>query len=161
MKRKILQKKNNLEEGFSLMELLVVIAILIILLSISLFNYDKFGKDVELENAVYSMALAIREAQVYGVNKALKDVGGSNVEDYFGGDYGYGVYFNRAGASSGPSNSQKFVLYIDNDSGANANNKIFDSSSDCSGSANDECYSQIFLTKGNYIKEIKLKGGSD
>jgi prepilin-type N-terminal cleavage/methylation domain-containing protein len=144
------RKKNiSKEKGFSLMELLVVIALLIIILSVSLFNYDNFGKDVELENAVYSVALAVREAQVFGVNKALKEV--ETPVSSFGGDYGYGVYFNKQESESSNADYKKFLLYIDDES---TNNKIFGGDA-CSGTG--ECYSQIYLTKGNYISSIKVK----
>ena len=67
------KKKQKLQEGFSLIELLVVLALLVIMMTISLFNYDRFGKETELENSVYSVALAIRETQTVGINKGVRD----------------------------------------------------------------------------------------
>ena len=143
-------RKNN-QSGFSLMELLVVVAILGIIMSTSLFSYDQFGKDVELENSVYSMALAIREAQTYGVNKKARD-GTSNPKD-FGEDYGYGIHFTNVTTGT-TTNSTKFVLFEDIDQGLGVN-EIFDEGSGCvPGLPRQECYSQIFLTKGNYVSKI-------
>ncbi len=128
------------------MELLVVIALLTIILSVSLFNYDNFGKDVELENAVYSVALATREAQVFGVNKRAREHTG-DPKEFFGEDYGYGVFFSKV-ASGSTYDNKKFVIFIDKN-----NNKKFTVGSGCV--SGEECYSQISLEKGNRITNIK------
>ncbi len=138
------------EKAFSLIELLVVVALLTIILSVSIFNYDNFGKDIELENAVYSVALAVREAQVFGINKALKEV--SEPENSFGGEYGYGVFFSKTADSQNTYGPKKFVLFIDED-----NNRKFDQSPCVVG---NECYSQILLNKGNYIYELEYQDTS-
>ena len=138
----------NSQKGFSLMELLIVIAIMLILLSVSLFDYNKFGKEIDLENATYAIALAIRESQVYGINKALKKT--DNPINTFGGDYGYGVFFSKR--ETGPANKSRLVFFVDSSTAPN-NNKIFDGN--CSGGSGDECYSQVSLNKGNHISDIK------
>lgn len=149
-------KKNN-QSGFTLIELLVVIALLIIILSTSLFSYDKFGKDIELENAVYSMALAIREAQTYGVNKKARDNTAGPKE--FGEDYGYGIHITNITTGS-TVNWKTFVLFEDKKGNDGSDpNEVFDEGSGCV--PDEECYSQIFLTKGNYISNIRVKDSGE
>lgn len=138
-------KKNRFQNGFTLIELLVVVALLMIVLSTSLFSYDRFGKDIELENSVYSLALATREAQVYGVNKKARD--GINNPNDFGDEYGYGIYFTTNNEPlAGP---KKFIIFIDKN-----NNKILDD--DCSIEATTECYSIVSIQKGNFISNISF-----
>lgn len=144
----MLKKATKTQEGFSLMELLVVLALMLILLSVSLVNYNRFGKDVELENAAYSLSLAIREAQIYGVNKKARS-GNANPKA-FGEDYGYGIALSTA--TSGVTLNNK-TLVIFEDKGPSYN-QIFDIGNGCI--AGEECYSQILLTKGNYISDIRV-----
>ncbi|MCK5588942.1 MAG: type II secretion system protein [Candidatus Pacebacteria bacterium] len=148
-----LLKNKKKTKGFTLIELLVVVAILIIMTSISMFNYDEFGKFTELENDTYLLALSIREAQVYGVNKKSREA----TEIEFGESYSYGVYFNKTTDVTGVD-STKFILYVDglrNDSTINL--KFSDlGATNCTAVGNDECFSQIEFKKGNKIKELKV-----
>jgi len=148
-------KKNN--SGFTLLELLIVVAIMIIMLSVSLFNYNKFGKNIELENDAYTVALSIREAQVYGVNKASRE----KQEIEFGKNYRYGIYFARTSKGVTGVDDKKFIIYVDglrDDSTIEPESqgeRFTDlGSTNCTRSGNDECYSQLIFNKGNKIKDI-------
>lgn len=129
--------------GFTLLELLVVMALLVILLSISLFNYSNFGRDVELENATYTTALAIRETQVYGINRALRKGTETNVKNTFTGKYAYGVFVKK--------NEDNLILFKDPE--GVIDDGVYNESVSC-GISNSECYSKINLTRGNKITRI-------
>ncbi len=77
-----LLKKKKTNKGFTLMELVIVIAIFAVITSIALFNQGSLSSNVLLTNMSYEVALAIREAQVYGI-------GVRNSDDMtFSGEYG-------------------------------------------------------------------------
>jgi len=83
--------------GFTLIELVVTIAIVALISGITLFNYHTFSGGVVLENLAYEVALAVRQAQFFGIN--VKETGGSFQS-------GYGVYFDI-------DNPGQFVLFAD------------------------------------------------
>lgn len=123
-----------------------------VILSVSLFNYNRFGKETELENSGYSIALAVRETQVFGINRKLR------AEDtdpqVFGEDYGYGVHFRKIGnplpGSVATVDGNHFAFFTDSTGG---DKKMTGS---CSGV--EECQRVITINKGNYISDIKVRG---
>ncbi len=95
--------------GFSLMELLVVMGIFSVISLVVLVNHAKFNSSVLLGNLAYTIAVSIREAQVYGVS----------VREYNSSfQTGYGVHIASADRTS-------YILFAD----TNANNK-YDADSD-------------------------------
>jgi Tfp pilus assembly protein FimT len=86
------------------MELLVVMGIFAVISSIVLVNHSKFNSSVLLGNLAYSVAVSIREAQVYGVSV-----------QQFNNEFrsGYGVHFNAAEPTS-------YIFFADR----NANNRF-------------------------------------
>jgi prepilin-type N-terminal cleavage/methylation domain-containing protein len=58
----------NASKGFTLFEILVSIAIFTVVTSIVLFNYNTFQGTTVLQNLGYQTAIAVRQAQEYGVN---------------------------------------------------------------------------------------------
>ncbi len=153
-------KKNTSQAGFSLMELMVVMALLTIILSTSIFSYHEFGRKIELENSTYSLALAIREIQVYGLNRNVNMFGsGSFDPQVFGGNYSYGVHFSKSTSPDAPNN-KNFVLFVDNNI-TGGGEGIINNVTDCmtrgrtGTSAQDICYSKISIQKGNFIKTIR------
>lgn len=144
------------QNGFTLLELLVVITIMIIIFSTSIMSYDKMGQRIELENAAYNLAITVREAQSYGINKRARTIGNPD----FGENYRYGVYFDITGMVSGISDT-KFIIYLDRPDPLDEDNKFTSAGgSNCTGSINDECYSQVLLTRGTHITDIYLYGGT-
>ncbi len=134
--------------GFTILELLIVMTIMVIIVTISIVNHHKMGRHIQLENTAYNIAITIREAQVYGIHKKVREA----AIPVFGASYRYGVYFNRTNSVPGISNNQ-FIIYLDREN--DADNQFTDLGSlNCTGVVNDECYSQILLTAGNHISGI-------
>ena len=57
--------------GFTLIELLVTTGIVVLVMTILISNYSQYGSRTELENLTHTLALAIRQGQVYGI--AIKE----------------------------------------------------------------------------------------
>ncbi len=83
-------------KGFSLVELLVVVSIFLIISGVTLFRQSKFSSDILITNTAYEIALAVREAQTYGVGSKLN----ANPSDR---KRSFGVYFS--------SDASQFLLY--------------------------------------------------
>ncbi len=89
--------------GFTLAEMIIVIAIFTIVSSIALFDQAKLSSNTLLTNMAYEIALAVREAQLYGISvRAAGDVGNFESEA--------GAYFNIA-------SPRQVVVYSNTSSG--------------------------------------------
>ncbi len=88
-----------MRRGFTLIELVVTIGIMALITGVTLANHSKFGGQVMLRNLAYELALAVREAQTYGVS-VRKTNSASNF------DAGYGIYFNL-------STPKEYSIFID------------------------------------------------
>ena len=96
--------------GFTLFELLVVMAIMLVVSSVMLFNQSKFDSSTILRSLAYSVALSVRQAQVYGTSV----LGTSTPQVACTGFYAagvcyvsaYGVYFNAASPG-------QYILFAD------------------------------------------------
>ncbi|MBP6860131.1 MAG: prepilin-type N-terminal cleavage/methylation domain-containing protein [Candidatus Pacebacteria bacterium] len=73
--------------GFTLIEMLVVLAIIVIVTGIAIGGHASFGRTLSLNNAAYSVALTLREAQTYGFTSR----GYTGIQNT-----GYGVSFSSA-----------------------------------------------------------------
>lgn len=93
------KEKRNKQKGFSLIELIVVMGIFAVISGITLFNYGRFSSNLVVTNLAYEAALAVREAQVYGIS-----VKQTMLDKKF--DVPYGVWFAK-------SDSQNFNLFAD------------------------------------------------
>lgn len=91
------------------MELLVVMGIFSIISTVVLVNHSRFNSSVLLGNLAYSIAVSVREAQVYGVSVQQYN---SNFQT------GYGVHMDN-------SDRNTYILFAD----TNANN-AYDISTD-------------------------------
>ena len=98
------RNKFGLAKGFSLIELIVVMAIFTIITSIVIFNYGKFSSNLVVTNLAYEGALAIRQAQVYGISVKQTKASQSSVVKKF--DAAYGVSFLK-------TDTQHFYLFAD------------------------------------------------
>lgn len=96
-------KRRAAPRGFTLIELLVVSMIIVLITAFVLFRQQGFNSSTLLRSLSYSVALSMRQAQVYGVS-VRESAAGSGV---FAG--GYGVYFGN----SGLVDSSHYLLFAD------------------------------------------------
>jgi len=100
------QKKAS--KGFSLIELIVAVSVIVIISSVALFHQAKFSSDILISNVAYEIALAIRQAQVYGISsKGHSDVSIAATEQY---RVGYGLHFTAFESGGKPDS---FVTFVD------------------------------------------------
>jgi prepilin-type N-terminal cleavage/methylation domain-containing protein len=93
--------------GFTLVELLVVASIIVIITMVLLLRQSRFNSATILRSIGYSVALSVRQAQVYGTSVLGSASGG--LVSYAPA---YGLYFNYASPSS-------YILFADfNNNGA-------------------------------------------
>ncbi len=88
------QHQNKFGAGFTLIELIVVSAIIIVITTFILFQQSKFNSSTLLRSLAYSIALSVRQAQVYGTSVRESSLG-SNIFSA-----GYGIHIPSAGVSS-------------------------------------------------------------
>jgi prepilin-type N-terminal cleavage/methylation domain-containing protein len=117
--------------GFTLIELLVVSLIIVLITGTVLFRQQRFNSSTLLRSLSYSVALSMRQAQVYGVSVRENSAGSGTFAS------GYGVYFN----TSGLADSNHYLLFADRGNGAldlsggsfdlNANGILCETNEDC------------------------------
>lgn len=99
------KRRRPAARGFTLIELLVVSLIIIIITTFVLFQQERFNSSTLLRSLSYSVALSIRQAQVFGTS-VRESAPGSGVFTRSG----YGVYFPA------PSGNYSYTLFSDNNS---------------------------------------------
>ncbi|MEI6553490.1 MAG: prepilin-type N-terminal cleavage/methylation domain-containing protein [bacterium] len=87
-----LKKMSLKNAGFTLIELLVVLGIFALIMGIALFNQAGLNSNILLTNLAYETALAVREAQTYGIG--VRAAASSTAIANF--DKGYGAYFDTS-----------------------------------------------------------------
>jgi len=120
--------------GFSLIELMVVAGIIVVISSVVLFNNTKYGGSVLLQNLAYSIALSVREAQIYGIS--VRGSGSSNF------NAGYGMHFAI-------SDNNHYELFADKD-----NNGLFTDASE------NVPPSPYVIGRGYYIYKLCAPAGT-
>jgi prepilin-type N-terminal cleavage/methylation domain-containing protein len=75
--------------GFTLIEMMIVLAIFAVITSVAMFNQTGLNSSILLTNLAYETALAVREAQTYGIG--VRATAGSGIYDN-----GYGAYFDTS-----------------------------------------------------------------
>lgn len=127
--------------GFTLVELLVSISIMSLISTVIIYNHQKFNDNLEITNLSYEVALALRQAQIYGVStKEFKE--GTTEEERF--NTPYGIYFN---VRTYPTS---FIFFADKDK----DGRYIGSGATCVSSAGDVCLEKTNIGKGNRILEI-------
>ena len=112
--------------GFTLIELLVTISIFVIISSVMFFSFPTFGSRTVLNNLAHEIALAVRQAQVFGIS----------VREFTPGEFPhYGIFFNT-------SNNAEFVLFADLNK-----NDLYDETS-------GELAERFVIRKGNYVSRL-------
>lgn len=96
--------------GFTLVELLVVSLIIVLVTGVILFRQQAFNSSTLLRSLAYSVALSVRQAQVYGVSvREQTGVGGMGTGSFA---KGYGVRFNNVGCT-GDGVPHSYQLFSD------------------------------------------------
>ena len=101
---------SNCRAGFTLVELMVVITIMLIITSISFYNYTAFRSQTLISSLAYDISLAIRQAQLYGVSGRGTDASITPISatsDLSGFTYAYGVSFDAI------NNPTQFKIFAD------------------------------------------------
>lgn len=88
------RRSSRKPRGFTLVELIVVSAIILLFTAFIFFRQARFNSTTILRSLTYSVALSVRQSQVYGTS-VRETSPGSGV---FAG--GYGVYIPAVGASA-------------------------------------------------------------
>lgn len=83
--------------------MMVSISIFVLITTIGIVNYRKFGNDIFITNLGYDIALSVRKAQSYGIN--VKEAKGLAS----GFTYAYGIHFAR----NNNQNSNQYTLFVD------------------------------------------------
>ncbi len=122
--------------GFSLTELIVAIGIFIVLTSVLLFNYNKFGNRLTLDILSHQIAGWIREAQVSAMSVRIDRTGAGKYP-------GYGVHFDAT-----PANA--FIYFAD----TYAPDKQYNAVSGACGAALAECEKRIMIYQNNRVELI-------
>ena len=125
-------KKNG--AGFTLIELMIVISIVGVLSLVVMFNYSTFNDRLALSSAGQEMAIAVRQAQVYGLN--VRESSSGNFTSAFG------VFIDPV---SSPST---YYIFADKDG-----NDLYDVGNGC-GTALTECVEAIAIRNGVRITSI-------
>jgi len=156
------------KSGYTLIELLVVLAIIMIIAGIALTNNNQFGRQVDLENSAYKLALDVRTAQAFGINRLDSGTGGTiNWEAEFTPPEPYGIIFSKEVTPTKPGIfNESYAIFLDR-SGAGYREYFFDSidtgaSASCISNTSSECIDVIAINRGVYISDIcvRLSGGS-
>lgn len=135
--------------GFTLVEMMTSVAIIGIIAGVIAYNHSRFDSDFEVTNIAYRIALAARQAQVYGISSREFSGGGAEV---FTGTYG--LHFRNLTPTS-------FILFSD----SNGDNKYNTSGSDTSvcapaSSGVNECLERTVFGRGIRITRLCGLGGA-
>ncbi|MFA6050814.1 MAG: type II secretion system protein [Candidatus Paceibacterota bacterium] len=103
--------RNSKQSGLSFIELIVVVAIMGIISTIVLFRQARFSSDILITDMAYQIALAIRQAEVYGISSKQADTGSALTAF----KAGYGVLFSPllSQGTLSENGASAFALYID------------------------------------------------
>jgi prepilin-type N-terminal cleavage/methylation domain-containing protein len=106
---KKIKAKNSL--GFTLVELIVTVGVFAVVTSITLANYPKFNSLTALTGLAQQIAIAVREAQVYGVavknSSSTASVVTQNIYP------AYGIFFALDSANTTYGRSSAYSVFYD------------------------------------------------
>ena len=130
------------QSGFSVLEMVVVTAIFVMVTGVVLSNLPSFRNRASLDLTAQEMALAVREAQVYGIATRVVSVGSNEYPSY-------GVHFEITDEPAG-----SFIMFADDSSDLDGKN-LYDPGDGCNAqSVGTECLEQ-FLLEGQF-KILKI-----
>jgi prepilin-type N-terminal cleavage/methylation domain-containing protein len=145
----------NSKRGFTLIELLVVVAIIVIIASITVFNYSASDAKTTLEGIAHTMDIMLRQAQVYATS--VKQYTPASGQPNF--KSAYGIYFDKDNISNGyiffarqPDNINDAIPTYNN---APTNQYTGDGTT-CT--ASDNCIQKIKFNNNYFVREICATG---
>ncbi|MBC7836830.1 type II secretion system protein [Acetobacteraceae bacterium] len=94
--------RRHLRGGFTLIELIVVISIMLVITSFFLLRQQQFNSSTVLRSLAYSVALSVRQSQVYGTS--VREFGGGFTAK------SYGINFNTGNLAETPV---RYILFAD------------------------------------------------
>jgi prepilin-type N-terminal cleavage/methylation domain-containing protein len=124
------------KKGFTLIEVMIAVGIVSLIMGTVLFNYSAFNDDLALSAAGQEIAIAVREAQTYGLTVKEAATGGGQF------NYAYGIVFDPSNSPTG------YLVFVD----SNANKK-YDAGNGC-GSGATECVEQFALRNGMRVTGV-------
>ena len=127
--------KNN-TKGFTLVELLITISIVTVIMSVVIFNYGGFLDTLALSAAEQDLAIAVREAQTYGLSVKEVSAGSGQFNS------AYGLYVSPASAPT------EYDVFVDKNG-----NGLYDVGSGC-GSGSTECIEKFVFRDGVTVSSI-------
>jgi prepilin-type N-terminal cleavage/methylation domain-containing protein len=134
--------------GFTLVELTVVIAIFVFMTALVVANYGSFNDGTLLTSMSYDVALALRDAQSYGLN-----VEGTTVGSAQNFNYPFGMDFNINNLGGNPS---QMILFADSNP-SNGNNSFGDG---IYTSSSDSLITTYTLARGGLIKCLYVENSA-
>lgn len=135
-----IRNNKKIKAGFTLVELVVVLAIFAAIMAVALFNQAGLSSNILLTNLAYETALAVREAQTYGIGVRASSPSAA-VSNF---DRGYGVYFDRTSDTT----RAQIIVFGDSD-GNNA----------YGGPSELQSLYQVQNQRGNKIQKVCVKNG--
>lgn len=130
--------KHRKKEGFTLVEMMVSLSIVTLIMTTVLFSYSSFSDRLALSSAGQELALAVRQAQTYGLT--VREV--KSTPGVF--DKAYGVFFDT-------NDSSNYYLFADSLSAAN---NTYESGSGNCASVTTECIEKFTLRNGITVSNI-------
>ncbi|MBX4200371.1 type II secretion system GspH family protein [Candidatus Parcubacteria bacterium] len=124
----------KLNRGFTLIELLVTMTIMALIMGVVVIHQNQYTDGIYIRNAVDTLALAVRQAQVYGTSVRELTPGTNNFSTP------YGISFD----STAMSTNSAYVFFAD----VNSNQSYDGSFINCSG---QECIELTSVSGNDYI----------
>lgn len=145
--------RKALQAGFTLVEMVVVTGIFAVITAVTIFNYGAFTSNMLVTNMAYEIALAVRQAQVFGLGaRGYTDGGTASF------DQPYGVFIQLSENEDGEYESRRFQFFADTNDDLQCSNTAGTGNCTC---ASDECTEQITLQRNIRITDIRLSHDED
>jgi prepilin-type N-terminal cleavage/methylation domain-containing protein len=128
------------QTGFTLTELMVSVGIMVVIMTVVIYNQHDYSNSIILKNTADSLALDIRQAQVYGTSVREVVPGQGDFQS------NYGVMLNDNGSVA----ANGYVLFVDQ----GAKDGVFDQGAVPGVCSSAECLSRPLLPEGDYISAI-------
>ncbi len=125
------------KRGFSLIELLVSIAIITFLMGTVLFSYRDSNDRLVVNSAAQELAIAIRQAQSYGLSVKESGIGTGAFS------YAYGIY------ASPILDNTSYYIFIDRNA-----NGLYDAGSGTCGEVTTECIEKITFRNNVTMQQV-------